>query len=227
MNKLLGWVYFLCLCSPALASSFNEKCPDIPTCAKVVGELLGQKYLYDSDLRGHVSGTPNLELNRDNAELLFSQMLDMEGYTRVPAGQPDTFRIMRQRDARDSAIPLVTADQKSAPNLPNTWDMTTLRYKATHSEGVEQIARMSRSFMPANSRIIPSEVDGSLLVTDSAANLKKLYAIIRELDQKPSPEQLKAWKERETSFHARYPEKSSAHQPDPQASTPATKPDRK
>lgn len=186
---------FLFLSILAKADSFVEKCPDIPTCAKVVGEMLGQKYMFDADVKGKVQGTPNLDLTKDNAELLFTNMLNLEGFTRVPLNQPSTFQILRQRDARDSAIPLIRADKTHAPALPNNWDMVTLLYKASHPEVVEQIARMSRSFMPANSRIIPSELSGTLLVTDSAANLKKLYEIVRDEDQKPTAEMKKRWEE--------------------------------
>jgi hypothetical protein len=40
--------------------------------------------------------------------------------------------------------------------------------------------------MPANSRIIPDEIAGILLITDTAMNLKKLYTIISGSDIKPS-----------------------------------------
>ena len=49
--------------------------------------------------------------------------------------------------------------------------------------------------MPANSRIIPEEVSGMLLVTDTAPNLKKLYELIKDLDRKPSAELKKHWDE--------------------------------
>lgn len=177
------------------AATFNEKCPDLATCARVVGAMLGQKYVFDASLQGKTLATPNVELTKDNAELLFTNALHMEGYSRVPLGQPGSFQIMRQRDARDSAIPLVKADKTHPPELPQSWDMMTLLYRASHPEVVDQIARLSRSFMPANARIIPSELSGTLLVTDSAPNLKKLYEIIQQDDQKPSAEMKRRWDE--------------------------------
>lgn len=71
----------------------------------------------------------------------------------------------------------------------------TLQYQASHPDAVEQIARLARSFMPANARIIPSELGGTLLVTDSAPNLKKLYGIIQQEDQRPTPEMKRRWAE--------------------------------
>ena len=199
--SLIGVVLFF-TASASMADSFNEKCPDIPVCAKVVGELLGQKYIYDMEtMKGKIQATPNLELTKENAEVIFTDMLNLAGYSRVPLSEPNTFQISRQRDARDLSIPLFKGDQKHTPELPNTWDLVTLEYKATNAEVVEQIARTARSFMPANSRIIPSDINGTLLVTDTGPNLKKLYEIIKDLDQKPSAEMKKRWAEAEKTRH--------------------------
>jgi type II secretory pathway component GspD/PulD (secretin) len=166
----------------AQADTFESKCPDIAPCARVVGELLNQKYVFDNDVKGQFHATQNLELTKENAELLFTNMLAAEGYSRVPLGQPGLYQIVRQRDARDGPLPLVEATKAQAPDLPQNWDLMTMRYRATNPEMVEHIARTSRSFMPAASRIIPVEMGGTLLVTDTSMNLKKLYAIIRDLD---------------------------------------------
>jgi general secretion pathway protein D len=192
---------FLSICS-TFAGSFSEQCPDIPTCAKAVGELLGQSYVYDADLKGLVKATPGLQLTRENAELLFTNALDMENYARVPLGA-GVFRIMRQRDARDSAIPTVVGDKQHAPAFPDTWDLMTFSYKATNPESVEAIARMVRSFMPANARIASIEMSGMLVVTDTAPNLKKLYEMIRANDLKPTAEVRKKWAEEEKFYQQR------------------------
>ena len=162
--------------SAVWAANFSDQCPDVATCAKSVGDILGQKYVFDADIKGAIKSTPNLELTKDNAEVLFTNALSMNGYSRVPLAVPNTYQIMRQKDARDAAIPFVTSDAKTAPALPNTWDLYTMTYKATHAQAVDEIARMARSFMPPNSRIIGQELSGELLVTDTAPNLKKIYA---------------------------------------------------
>jgi type II secretory pathway component GspD/PulD (secretin) len=201
--------------SHARADSFGEKCPDIADCAKVVGQLLGQKYLFDLDVKGKIVATPNLELTKDNAEILFTDMLNLNGFSRVPAGVPGTYQIMRQRDARDAAIPTVSADQNTAPELPNNWDLITLKYRATHADAIEMIARMSRSFMPANSRIIPNELSGMVLVTDSSMNLRKLYDLIKDMDRKPSAELKKRWAEMEKERAKHGPPPAQVVQPKP------------
>ncbi len=193
MNKKSAALPLILLCAtPALAGdSFSEKCPDIPSCAKTVSELMGQQYAYDVDIQGKMSATSGLLITRENAELLFTDMLNINGFTRVPLGPLGTYQIMRQRDARDSTLPIIRADKNTKPELPHNWDLYTMIYKSSHSEVVDELARTSRSFMPANSRIIPSELSSTLIVTDSALNIKKLYEILREIDQKPTPEFLR------------------------------------
>lgn len=195
MIKALFFVGVVFLLSPGLAKaeSFAERCPDIQTCAKVVGELLGQKYVFDSDVKGKMTATPNLELTKDNAELLFTNMLYILGFSRVPLGVPNSYQILRQRDARDAALVSYGATQKDAPEMPNNWDLATLKYKAANPEIVEEISRKMRNFMPPTTRIIPDENSGMILVTDAIPNLKKMYDLIKDIDTKPNPELKQKW----------------------------------
>lgn len=196
----LAGVLFI-ITNSALATTFSEACPDLPTCAKVVGELLNQEYTYTPDLKGQIKATPNLILTKDNAEVLFTSALAAEGYSRVPLIPGKTFEIVRQRDARDSAVPIVTADLHNAPTLPDTWDIYNLNYHATSPYLVDRMARSVRSLMPAAARIM--SWNSTLLVTDTAPNLKKMYALIQSMDVKPNAETLKKWDEQEKFWHKR------------------------
>lgn len=178
------------------SSAIGEKCDTLPACAKVVSGLLGQKYIFTDDLRGKVDMSSNLELTKENAEVVFTTMLNMHGYSRVPIIQPNTFEIVRIRDARDSAIPLVNADAKTPPVLPDTWDLYTMRYKATNPEVIEEICRNLRSFTSANARMMPSELSGTVIITDNAPNLKKIYELIQGNDKKVPLEMKKKWERR-------------------------------
>jgi type II secretory pathway component GspD/PulD (secretin) len=199
ISVVLVWMVSM-ISGVAFADSFDAKCPDLAACAKAVGELTGQKYVFDGDLKGRSYATPNVEFTKENAELLFTTALDRGGFARVPLGPPGTYMIARQRDARDLAIPLVSADATTAPVLPETWDLLTLKYKATNPDVVEQIARTARSFMPANSRIIANELSGFLWVTDTAPNLKKIYELIRTSDIKPTAEMKRKWDEKDKQY---------------------------
>jgi len=183
--------------APQANDPFSKRCSGITDCVAAVSEILGQRYVYDGGVQGSLKATPNLTLNRDNAEVLFTYLLHSNGYSRVPLGSSQTYSIQKERDARDSAIPMVMADSKRPPELPNNWDMYTMIYHADNTEYVDELARLSRSFMPANSRIIPIESSGGLAVTDNAANLRKIYDILRNGDVRPTPSVKKRLEERE------------------------------
>jgi type II secretory pathway component GspD/PulD (secretin) len=225
LNPLICGVVILGAQPVFADSTFNDKCPDIPACAKVVGEMLSQKYVFDEDVKGKVKGTPNLELTKDNAELLFTNMLYLEGFTRVPLGVPNSYQILRLRDAKDAAIPMVDASKDRAPDVPHLWDLYTLRYKASFPESVVEISRMARNFMPPYSRLIPSELDGTVLITDVAPNLKRIYELIRDFDQKPTPELKKKWVEEEKTRqeYLRHRATEERPQPRPEHAAPAPK----
>jgi type II secretory pathway component GspD/PulD (secretin) len=140
MNTIL---FALLILSPtAYADSFSDKCPDIAACAKYVGELLGQKYVFDAEVKGRVLATPNVEIGRENAELLFTSLLYQNGYSRVPLGQAATYQIARQRDARDLNLPVVKGDARMREvDIPATWDLVTLIYKTVSADNAEELAR--------------------------------------------------------------------------------------
>jgi hypothetical protein len=203
------------------SNSFNEKCPDIQKCADLISELLGQKYVYDADVKGKAIGTPNLEITKENAEALFTNLLFLNGYTRVPSGVPGVYQIVREKDARDSAIPVVRTDfnAKDIP-LPDNWDLYTMIYKAKNADSVESTARLIRSFMPATSRVMSMDLSGSVSVTDSAMNIKKLYQLIHDNDQKPTAEMKKKWAIQEKEWKDR---QAMQKRPDAPVSAPAPK----
>jgi len=201
MKKTLLALSLMSLSPTVFAFAVSDKCDDLQKCAKAFSEVLGENYLYDGEFRGKVESSPKFEVTKENAEEVFTHILHLAGFTRVPLAQPKTFSIMRQRDARDTAIPVLDGSQKEMPKIPNNWDITTLKYKLTNGEVAEQIARTLRSFMPANARIIPNELSGMVLITDNNPNLKKCIDLIRSLDVKPTAEMRKNWAKREQEYN--------------------------
>lgn len=203
-NSLLILLAFtLAASAPAFAFSVSDKCGELQSCAKAFSEILGENYLYDVEFRGKVESSPKFEVTRENAEEVFTHILYLAGFARVPLKQPKTFSIMRQRDARDSALPIIEGSQKSEPTFPRNWDLVTFKYKVTHPESAEPMARGLRSMLPANARIIPNELSGTVLITDAIPNVQKCFNFLKEWDVKPSAEMKRIWEKREREANAR------------------------
>jgi len=189
----LGW-----MTQPVLAEKklFSKLCATIHKCANTVSKITGEKYLMDLNVKGRMKATDNIQLTKSNAILLFTKMLNTNGFSRVPTGEKDTFSIERQRTARDLNLPIFKGSKKNRPNFPKNYDLITFQYKVVHPEYTQivgYLARHLRSFMPANGRVIPSELNGVLTLTDTAMNMQKLYQLIIEMDVKPTAALLKRW----------------------------------
>ncbi|OFZ18026.1 MAG: hypothetical protein A2X94_04570 [Bdellovibrionales bacterium GWB1_55_8] len=116
-------------------------------------------------------------LNRERANALVLTSLYLEGYTWIHNTAADMYRVVRLRDARDQEIPVISDPAR----LPDSHELVTYIMPIRHASP-EFIARNMRSFMPANSRIIPDVTTSSILITDSAHNISKLKKLVERVD---------------------------------------------
>lgn len=170
----------------SLGEAFESRCPNLASCVKSVSELLNQKYIFTGELKGSVQSSQNIEINKDNAEFLLSHMLYLNGMTRVPLNQPDTYQIMPLNDARRTLLPVLRGSAASAPFFPNTWDIYELKYAVGYPKVAAKMIRVLRSILPEQSSIVFAETSHHIHVVASLPSLKKAYAILRDMDRVPS-----------------------------------------
>ncbi|MBS1964025.1 MAG: hypothetical protein JST04_17565 [Bdellovibrionales bacterium] len=176
----------------ARADDLRSKCPDLEKCAHAVAELTGAKFVYDSGmLKDAIASTKNFDLTKGNADEVFTLMLNQNGFTRMPLAEANAFTILRQRDARDSALPTLVADAKTTPDFPKTWDLANLRYKLVQPELAEHICQNIRAFMPANSRVVPDDVSGQIFLVAPYPILANALKAIQSMDVKISAEKMR------------------------------------
>lgn len=207
----LSTLALLVISSAATArDTYKDKCSDIKACVNYVSKLTGTNYTYEGDVKGKLEATADLEITPQNAELLLTQMLDANGYTRVPLATPKTFTIMRQRDAKDSNLPKVTANSRFEPVLPNTHDWYDMEYTAANDGVAAEMARASRNFMPPNTRIVAFDLSNKVVVTGPIPVLRRIYGLIKDMDRPVSKALRRKWEERDKRLQQRQaPAKSS------------------
>ncbi|MCC7442629.1 MAG: type II secretion system secretin GspD [Bdellovibrionales bacterium] len=157
-----------------VVTDFNYPDVDILDLAKTMGKLTGKNFIFDKDVKGRVSIVSNSPISVGDAWRAFLTALDMNTFTLIPSGR--YIRIARQRDARDKQISTYTGD--SGPDT----DALITRVFSLKYIGAEEIARTFRSFMPANSRIIPHQQTNTVIVTDTGSNISKLAKMLEFLD---------------------------------------------
>ena len=160
--------------SNEVVTDFNFPDADIMDIAKALGKLTGQNFILDKDVKGRITIISNSPITVKDAWRAFLTALDMNGFALIPSGK--FIRIARQRDARDKQLRTYTG--KYAPDS----DALITRLFGLKFLSAEEVARNFRSFMPANSRIIPYEQTNTVIVTDTGSNIAKLAKLLDILD---------------------------------------------
>ena len=160
--------------SKEIITDFNFPDADIMDIAKSLGKLTGKNFLLDKDVKGRITIISNAPVTVNDAWKAFLTALDMNGFALIPSG--NFIRIARQRDARDKQLKTYTGDYS-----PDTDALITRLFPLKYLSA-EEVARNFRSFMPANSRIIPYEQTNTVIVTDTGANIAKLSKLLDILD---------------------------------------------
>jgi len=203
MKKLvLFCVATLVLQSPAFANgaqTWKEKCPTLKECIEAFSDLTGEQYLFQPDaVKGAVGFTNNIPFEKEDGDLIFTNVLYQNGRARVLL-KPNVYEIMNISDAKGKDLPRVECDQRKAPVLPNTYDLLTLEYKFTNKGIAKDSENVIRTYAEMGARIYGVGVNDSILITDFARNLGKIYHMLVSLDAKPTPEYLAKQKAREAA----------------------------
>lgn len=160
--------------SKEVVTDFNFPDADIMDIAKALGKLTGKNFILDKDVKGRITIISNSAITVGDAWKAFLTALDINGFALIPSGK--YIRVARQRDARDKQLKTYTGDFS-----PDTDALITRVFPLKYINS-EEVARTFRSFMPANSRIIPYEQTNTVIVTDTGSNIAKLTKMLELLD---------------------------------------------
>ena len=202
LTKSIALMSLLTVSLSPYASPLEIKkvCVDLNSCVETVSSLTGKSYLYGKDLKGTIKASSNLLIDKKNADRVLSEILNDAGYTRVPVNDK-TFRIISARDVRYTPVPQIEASKKTAPNLPDVADYFMMTYTMKNPEVSTSITRSLRPFMSRYGRIIDFKPNGTLVVQDTALNIKRLYKLVKSMDVKPTKAQLKRWERDRKRYH--------------------------
>jgi general secretion pathway protein D len=171
----------LLLPSLAMAKAPSNKCKTLKGCTHVASKILNQKYFYSGELKGNVVLGKGLKLDRDNAEELFTEFLNLHGYTRVAVGE-NTYKIVSARDIRYTPTKLIRYSASEPEKIPALSDYYMVSFKLKHPENARSVARSFRPFMSRYGRIIEVKSTGGLIIQDTGKNLRRLASLIEEVD---------------------------------------------
>ena len=192
MKKIL-----LTLC---LAISVNvlaaDNCQDLARCVETVSKLTGKKYIYSGKLEGELKSSSNFVITAENADTMFSYILNANGYARIPTVEKDTYKIIFARDIRYESVSALKADLNTTPTFPATEDYIFMTYKfANYKDGQpRELSNTLRPFMSRYGRII--ELMDSVTIQEMATKLPQQLEFMRKVDRPLSKDELAIKKQR-------------------------------
>lgn len=176
-------------------------CKDLKSCADAMFELTGQRYVWnESAEKEKLRMSPETELTKVNADLVFTALLDQVGMARLPVGDGKTYRIMRSNERKELEMPIVDASAEKEPELPKTWDWVTMRYHTKTKELPSLIEQSYRLHVPREARMQADMNSGYLLIAGPAPMVRHMYGIVKGADNPLTSETRKALAEQEKKW---------------------------
>ena len=152
----------------------------------MMAELTGKNFLYDQDkVSGRVTVISPTPVSVDEAYRVFESILQVRGLTTVPA-PGGVLKIVQIREAKESAIETLPSH---AP-IPNR-DLYITRLIPLRYVKADAISNTLRPLISRESNLIAYQPTNTLIVTDTAANIRRLVTIIGEVDVVTYREQVK------------------------------------
>lgn len=148
---------------------------DIHVFIKYISELTGRNFVIDKAVRGNVSIISPTRITVEEAFQVFESVLEVQGYTAVPAGR--VTKIVPVLAARSKGV--ATGLHPAAGTDGDT--VVTQIIPLTYADP-DEIKKLIAPLVSKTSVVAAYAPTGMLLVTDVLSNIKRLLRIIERLD---------------------------------------------
>ncbi len=151
----------------------------------LIARFTGKNFLYDERVRGPVILLSPTCVTPDEAFHVFESILQVKGFTLVegPAG---VLKIVPVRDAKESPIETLPG----AERVPNR-DLFITRLIPLRYIKADAIANALRPLVSKDANMVEYIPTNTIILTDSASNVRRLLTIIEQIDVSTYQEQIK------------------------------------
>jgi len=162
-----------CINGIALAKSvtLNMKAADINAVISTVAEATGKNFIIDPRVKGKVTIISTKSMNKDQLYQVFLAILDVHGFTAVPAGG-GVVKILPDSDAKHSGTP---SDGKGE-------EMVTQVVEIKHIAAA-QLVPILRPLVPPQGHLAAHAQTNVLIIADRVSNISRLMKIIERIDE--------------------------------------------
>lgn len=148
---------------------------DIPVLARFVSELTNKNFIVDEKVRGKVTVISPTKVTPEEAYTIFQSVLQVKGFTTVPSG--GVIKIMASREAKQAGLPTVYNGSLAAAGDEFITRLVPLRHVSA-----SDMASTLQPMVATDGLVLAYAPTNSLILTDSAPNIRRLLGIVEELD---------------------------------------------
>ncbi len=148
---------------------------DIPIFIKFISELTGKNFVIDKAVRGKVTIVSPTKISKDEAYKVFESVLEVHGYTTVPAGR--IIKIVPAVSARTKSVETRLRESALGPEDKVITQLIPLRYADP-----EDLKKLFTPLISKSSVIVSYSPTRTLIVTDVLSNIKRLLLITKAID---------------------------------------------
>ena len=156
---------------------------DIPVFIKFISELTGKNFVIDKAVRGKVTIVSPNKISKDEAYKVFESVLEVHGYTTVPAGK--ITKIVPAVSARTKNVETRLREGAVGPEDNVITQLIPLRYADP-----QELKKLFTPLISKSSVIVSYPPARTLIVTDVQSNIKRLISITKAIDVEGVGEEL-------------------------------------
>jgi general secretion pathway protein D len=174
---------FLLMPLPAAAKGvvLNFSDVDISTMVKFISDLTGKNIIMDDRVKGKISIFSPGKLSTEEAFSVFTSVLELKGFTVVPAGK--VYKIVPTALAKQSGMKIYTDLERGPVNEAYAARVLTLE-----SISAQEAVTFLQPMVSKDGYITAFGPTNMLLVVDSSLNIEKLLGILQKIDTSQRPE---------------------------------------
>ena len=155
--------------------TLNLKDADITTLIQTVSEVTGRNFIVDPRVKGKVTVISSSPMNNSSLYETFLAVLQVQGFAAIPSG--DTIKIVPETNARQDGGSYDSGGEGLAI------DEVVTHVYAIQNVSAAQLVPILRPLVPQWGHLAAYAPSNMLIISDRAANVRRLERLIRQIDQ--------------------------------------------
>jgi len=148
---------------------------DLQVLVKFISEITGRNFIVDEKVRGKVTIISPGKISVDEAYLVFQSVLQVKGFTTVPAGA--VIKIVTTKEAKTNTLDTVFADVTPSPVDEYITRLMPLKYVDSNN-----MVAILQPLVSPDGLLAAYPLTNTLIVIDTAAQTDRLARILSQLD---------------------------------------------